>query len=210
MSRSTHEVQPGVHVRGVPDYYLYEIPGFLTPAECRDIREAALRTGLRPSEIYGASSDAVNGGARKSSTAWLDLSASLVVRKISELTSELTGLPVSHQEDLQVVRYPPGGFFKPHYDCCEGGPEECKRMNSAGGPRKVTLIVYLNDDFRGGETVFPYVGQSVVPELGKAAVFWSTDDAGNVIEKAFHGGNPVVGGEKWICNKWVHPRPYVL
>lgn len=202
-------LQEGIIQRGVQGYYMYEIPGFLTPQECREVRETALRIGLHASEIYGASADSVDNESRKSMTAWLPAATSPVVAKIARLSAELTGQPEENQEDLQVVRYPEGGFFRPHYDCCEGGPEECSRMNAQGGPRKVTIIVYLNDDFTGGETAFPHLNLSVVPQLGKAAVFWSTDDAGAVLDKAFHGGNPVSGGEKWICNKWVHPRPYV-
>jgi len=28
--------------------------------------------------------------------------------------------------------------------------------------------------------------------------------------KAIHGGKPVISGEKWICNLWIHRYPYKL
>ena len=194
--------------RGSPAYWMYEIPNFLTPEECISVRDTANRAGMHKSEVYGASSDSVDNASRLSFTAWLKPTTSKVIRKINRLTSQLTGYPEENQEDVQVLRYPEGGFFKPHYDCCEGGPEECSRMNALGGPRRITLIVYLNDGYEGGETFFPNIGESVVPVMGKAAVFWSTDAENNIITQSFHGGNPVHGGEKWICNKWVHAKPY--
>ena len=81
-------------------------------------------------------------------------------------------------------------------------------MNANGGPRRITIIIYLNENFKGGETVFPKINISVKPQTGKAAVFWSTDDNDAVITEAYHGGNPVSEGEKWICNKWVHAKAY--
>ena len=194
--------------RGNDTYWLYEIPNFLTAEECRGIKDAANHAGMHRSEIYGASSDSVDNGSRKSYTAWLSNASSPIVQKISTLSQQLSGFPEENQEDLQVVQYPEGGFFKPHYDCCEGGPEECSRMNALGGPRRITIIIYLNDDYEGGETHFPNINEAVVPVTGKAAVFWSTDEDNNVLKQSFHGGNPVKGGEKWICNKWVHAKPY--
>lgn len=194
--------------RGNESYWLYEISNFLSREECAEIREIAKEQGLHKSEIYGANADSVDNSSRKSYTAWLPTTTAAVVQKITTLTSQLTGYPEENQEDLQVVQYPEGGFFKPHYDCCEGGPDECSRMNALGGPRRVTLIIYLNDDYEGGETSFPNIKQTIVPATGKAVAFWSTDENDGVITQSFHGGNPVKNGEKWICNKWVHPKAY--
>ena len=193
---------------GGPKYFVHELPDFLTSEECDTIRAIATKQGMHKSEIYGATSDSVDNSSRLSYTAWLTTSKHALIGKISTFAAELTGYPENHQEDLQVLQYPEGGFFKPHYDCCDGGPDECKRMNAQGGPRRQTIIIYLNDDFQGGETFFPNINVTIVPQKGKAVVFWSTDSDNNVIRESFHGGNPVKGGEKWICNKWVHPKPY--
>ncbi|PNH12528.1 putative prolyl 4-hydroxylase [Tetrabaena socialis] len=194
--------------RGDETYFFYEISGFLTPKECKELIEVAQRAGLSKSEIYGADTDTVDNSSRLSYTVWLKTSAHPVVSKISKLTEAISGLPEENQEELQVVHYPEGGFFNPHFDCCDGGPKECNRMNSMGGPRHMTIIIYLNDEYTGGETAFPNLNLSIRPEVGKAGIFWSTDKDNGVVQQSFHGGNPVRGGEKWICNKWVHPQPY--
>ena len=197
-----------VNSLGNSHYTLYELPDFMTGPECDEIIRIAQHVGLSPSEVYGAAKDVVDDGSRKSYTAWIPDGASPLVRKISVLTSQLTGLPIRNQEDLQVLRYPDGGFFSPHYDCCEGDENECRRMNGNSGPRCITLIIYLNDNFEGGETVFPHLNISIKPQKGKAAVFWSTDENNVILRDAFHGGSPVSKGEKWICNKWIHIHPY--
>ncbi|PNH00268.1 putative prolyl 4-hydroxylase [Tetrabaena socialis] len=196
------------HQRGDGSYFIYEIPAFLSPAECAEIMRTAVHAGLSESEIYGTSTDEVDRKSRHSYTAWLPAATSALVRKVNRLTAEITGYPEENQEDLQVVHYPEGGFFNPHYDCCDGGPQECSRMDALGGPRHITVIIYLNDDYEGGETAFPKLGITVRPETGKAAIFWSTDKNSILVPQSFHGGNPVTNGEKWICNKWIHLRPY--
>jgi hypothetical protein len=59
----------------------------------------------------------------------------------------------------------PNGFYKPHYDaCCFGS---CDTENAKGKQlltntqRKKTLLVYLNDNFEGGETIFPNLNTSL-------------------------------------------------
>jgi prolyl 4-hydroxylase len=76
-------------------------------------------------------------------------------------------------------------------------------MNGKEGPRYYTLLIYLNDDFEGGETVFPKINKFVKPKKGKAVLFQSVDHRGVIIDEAFHGGNPVSAGQKWIANKWI-------
>ena len=41
----------------------------------------------------------------------------------------------------------------------------------AGGKRVLILMVYLNDDFNGGETVFPIFNDSVKPKKGGILLF---------------------------------------
>jgi predicted 2-oxoglutarate/Fe(II)-dependent dioxygenase YbiX len=176
------------------------IPNVLTPAECQEIIKMS-EGKLEDSTVYNSSNDKLDTNTRISKQCWLDDSSS-VVNKISERASAETGTSKKNQELLQVVRYTDGGFFTPHYDACKGDPEYCKRMNAETGIRYVTFLVYLNDDFEGGNTVFPKLGKSVKPKQGDAILFYNTRD-GQIIDESFHGGDPVIKGTKWICNKWI-------
>ena len=79
------------------------------------------------------------------------------------------------------------------------------------GARWATLLFYLNDDMEGGETSFPRWVNSktakplkVVPEKGKAVLFYSLLPDGNMDDLSQHSSIPVRKGEKWLTNLWVH------
>jgi prolyl 4-hydroxylase len=177
------------------------IPNVLTPEECQEIMKLS-EGKLEDSRVYNLSNDNLDTTTRISKQCWLDDSSS-VVDKISERASLETGTSKKNQELLQVVRYTEGGFFTPHYDVCKGDKKFCERMNSDIGTRYATFLVYLNDDFEGGNTVFPKLGNSVKPKQGDAILFYNTHKDGSIIDDSFHGGDPVIKGSKWVCNKWI-------
>lgn len=191
----------------VQNYQIKEIPNFLTAEECDTIIQLS-EPHLFESRIYSNDQDVLSTDSRQSKQCWLKDSVHSVVEKVSQKTAELTRTSASHQEPLQVVNYNKGGFFRPHYDPCDGSETYCDRMNSNAGPRYITLIIYLNDNFGGGETAFPHINKVCKPEKGKAVVFYNTDMDGNILREALHGGNTITYGNKWICNKWIHLRPY--
>eukprot|EP00966_Prymnesium_polylepis_P094264 2182129-Prymnesium_polylepis.1 len=63
--------------------------------------------------------------------------------------SELVNLPPAHFEPLKVTRYRSGEFFKAHTD-----------SKTRSRPLAATLVIYLNDCPRGGETAFTKLGIS--------------------------------------------------
>ena len=64
---------------------------------------------------------------------------------------------------------------------------------------------YLNDDYGGGSTYFPDFGLRITPERGKAVFFHNLTAEGNAQHPmARHVGEPVLSGEKWLCNPWIH------
>ncbi len=189
-------------------YHINEFPGFLSDEECDMLISLARAKGLEPSQVYAADSDVVNRDTRISEQTWIKDTDTDLVRAISKRVSEITGYPIAHQEDLQVVHYGTGGKFSPHYDPCVLSKSECKRMNGKAGGRVFTFLIYLNDDCEGGDTIFPKADIRVRPEKGKAIMFRSLDDEGMLIRKSEHGGEKVISGDKWICNKWVRELPY--
>ena len=183
-------------------YYIQEIPHFLTIDECKKIKELS-QGGLTKSRVYTSDTDIEDSNVRISEQCWLkDLDDPLLIT-ISERIAKITHTDVKSQEEFQVVKYKEGGFYKPHYDACNKETDDCKRLNKGLGPRFITFIMYLNDDFEGGETHFPNIDKSIKPEMGKAAIFYNVDNEGEILPKSLHGGLDVKGGEKWIANKWI-------
>lgn len=193
-----------------PEYKIREIEHFLTDAECDRII-ALSKARLEPSKVYSNTSDVYDTKTRKSEQAWLKDDMDPVIASISKKVASSSQTPIGHQEDLQVVSYSPGGFFTPHYDACDGQEDFCKRMDGVSGPRLFTYLIYLNDDYEGGETVFPKLNITVKPKKGKCVIFQNTlpQHGGKIPVEALHGGNPVTSGNKWICNKWIRVNPFV-
>ena len=184
------------------DYSVQEIPDFLTSEECDRVIGLA-GPNLFTSKVYTSDSDLEDKNVRISDQCWIKDTADEFIAHLSRRISEITGTDIKSQEELQVVRYKPGGFYKPHFDACNKETDDCTRLNNGLGPRFITFIIYLNDGFDGGETFFPQINTKVVPKRGKAVVFYNVDDEGEILPKSLHGGLDVKNGEKWMCNKWI-------
>ena len=102
---------------------------------------------------------------------------------IKPLIKDFWSVDLAEYGGTQLVRYTPGGWYETHQDA--GADFE---------DRYFTVICYLNDNFAGGHTSFPYLAHAAVPETGKAIVFPS---------KYFHRAEPVTRGEKYVLVSWV-------
>ena len=131
---------------------------------------------------------------------------------IKPIFIKITKIPKINQESLQIVKYNKGGFYKEHYDACSYDAEMCKNMNKNSGQRITTLLIYLNDNFEGGETKFTHekVNLSVKPEKGMAVLFYNVSSKDNNIVHplSIHTGTELLSGEKWICNVWSHKNKF--
>lgn len=185
------------------DYIIEEIPDFLSKEECDHIINISTDK-LGESKLF-TQNDSIDKSVRTSYQCWLKNTEDDLIKNISERIAIKTKTDINLQEDAQVVKYDPNGFYKPHYDACDTSRVDyCDRMNGHMGPRYITFIIYLSDEFKGGETFFPYINRSVIPKVGKAAIFYNVDKNGKILVKSLHGGLNVSNGEKWIINKWIH------
>jgi predicted 2-oxoglutarate/Fe(II)-dependent dioxygenase YbiX len=171
------------------------IPNFLTEEEINHIKKEA---GGKFSTSTVSANKKIDKNMRDSETAWLDLKDP-IVKRVTEKCVSLTDRPFINCEKLQVVRYKPGGFYKPHQDTFN---------DTNGNKRMYTIILALNDDYEDGETVFPNIKRKYKLNKGDALFFNTLDNYELITSKALHGGAPVKSGEKWICNIWIHKYKY--
>ncbi|MEO7009222.1 MAG: 2OG-Fe(II) oxygenase, partial [Caldimonas sp.] len=129
-----------------------------------------------------------------------------VVERIEARIARLLDWPLDHGEGLQVLHYPPGAEYKPHYDYFDPAQPGTAALLRRGGQRVASLICYLSTPERGGATVFPDIGFEVAPVKGNA-VFFSYDRP-HAETRTLHGGAPVTAGEKWVATKWVRERRF--
>lgn len=170
------------------------LKGFLSESERRYIMNEAVGK-LEASSI--SHNKTVDESIRKSETAWLSREDP-VVKNIMLRCLKYTDRPLRNCEKLQVVRYKPGGHYRPHQDA----------FNDDENMRLYTFILALNDGYRGGETVFPNLKKSYRLDAGDALFFDTVNNYNFITSEALHGGSPVHSGDKWICNLWVRKYPY--
>ena len=156
------------------------------------------------STVVAGKGVALNKNARDSETAWLSKNDPMV-RVIMEKVCRITNKSIDNCEDLQVVRYKTGGYYKEHHDACCDETELCDNFRKEGGGQRVrTCVIYLTQDFEGGETNFPVLNMKARPFKGSGVLFHPmTKDETKCHPKALHAGMPVINGLKMIANVWI-------
>jgi len=185
---------------------IFLLHNFLSEVECDEL----IKLGEAHLERSKVSVDDQRGrqtnNARTSYGAWIP-NQSETVKNIERRIAAVSHVPISHQEQIYLLRYEEGQQYRPHYDWFDDNNQKEK---ANGGQRAATVVMYLHTPEQGGETIFPRAkgGSIRVPAIrGNAVLFFDTTlDAQNDIQ-ALHGGEPVTKGVKWAATKWMRERP---
>lgn len=134
-----------------------------------------------------------------------------VADRLRTRVGHMFNLAPEFSEPLQILRYAPGQYYKPHVDSYRG--QDLDKAIREGGQRHqryFTGLMYLNDGFEGGNTTFPRLGITVRPKRGRLLV-WSNTMLGSSTPHplSLHEGEGVISGEKWAGTFWYcrPPRP---
>ncbi|XP_059215556.1 prolyl 4-hydroxylase subunit alpha-1b isoform X3 [Centropristis striata] len=142
---------------------------------------------------------------RVSKSAWLTGYEDPMIDIINQRIEDLTGLEMDTAEELQVANYGVGGQYEPHFDF--GRKDEPDAFKELGtGNRIATWLFYMSDVAAGGATVFPDVGAAVWPQKGSAVFWYNLFPSGEGDYSTRHAACPVLVGNKWVSNKWIHER----
>lgn len=162
---------------------VYTVDGFLSEDECRAYIELGERLGFSAAAIGSGEEARILREARNNDRILLDdaaLAARLFEKARPWLPAEIDGWSVcGFNERLRLYRYGHGQYFKWHQD---GTFRRSDQEESF-----LTFMVYLNDDFQGGETRFRW--DRAQPRLGRALVF---------PHRVSHQGSDVAGGIKYV------------
>jgi prolyl 4-hydroxylase len=130
-----------------------------------------------------------------------------IARIATQKIATLTGVPVDYSEELQLLQYHPGEYYKRHHDYIPG------HKHGPSGPRILTVLLYLNDVEEGGATRFnelaegaPYI--DVTPKRGSALIWPSVLDTDilEIDDRTDHEALVVEKGMKYAANAWLHLR----
>jgi hypothetical protein len=117
-------------------------------------------------------------------------------------------VPVTALEPTQMLHYRVGECFAPHVDYFDPDFPGLAAQIEREGQRIGTALIYLNDDFEGGETDFPRAGFRFKGAPGDALIFANVDAAGAPEPLSMHAGLAPTRGEKWLLSQWVRDMAF--
>ena len=174
--------------------------GLFTAAECRYLIEAGTPM-LVPSVVVDPATGAQRPDpVRISDSAGFTLPLeNPAVHALNQRLAAASGTAWAQGEPLQILRYGPGGEYKPHFDALPG----------LANQRILTMIVWLGEDYEGGETRFMTTGATLKGRTGDALLFRNALPDGSRDPASSHAGLPVTKGEKLIASRWIRARPFL-
>lgn len=113
------------------------------------------------------------------------------------------GQRLQQLEAPTVLHYDPGQQIKPHFDFIDtAAPDHAEQIRQQG-QRMITFLLYLNDDYEGGETTFPELGIVVRGRRGEGLYFVNSRTDRSADRQMLHTGSPPTRGEKWIVTQFI-------
>jgi len=181
------------------------IDGFASRAECQWLMNIAKPRLQRAIIHYAQTGEEGIDPGRTNRFALFGFShQDVIVEMIRGRIANAIKAPLPCLEASQVLNYAPGEEFAPHHDFLD--EKAMSEEIAMRGQRAVTALVYLNDQFEGGETAFPELGIEHRGKAGGALIFSNVDAMGRPDPRTRHAGCPPTSGEKWIFSQWVRDR----
>jgi len=196
---------PGITLHDEPS--VRSFPDFVPPGAC-DWLIARARGRLRRALIY----DPAYGGnvpnrMRTNSATGFDLmDTDLVLIAIQQRMAAVLGVPVQNMEGPSILHYAVGQEITEHYDWVNPRMPHYEHEIRHRGERIVTFLLYLNDDYAGGETDFPELGVRHKGRRREAMYFTNATPDGRPDHRMVHAGRPPTRGEKWVMTQFVRSR----
>jgi prolyl 4-hydroxylase len=163
------------------------------------------RGRLQPALVYDAvSHENQLHEMRTNSMALFDYSTFDVVQFLLQARMSLTcGYAMQHFETPMVLHYEVGQQITPHFDFIDANASDYAEQVREQGQRMITFLLYLNDDYDGGETTFPELG-IVHRGTARAGLYFINAHADLTPNRQMlHTGSPPARGEKWVVSQFI-------
>jgi prolyl 4-hydroxylase len=159
--------------------HIFIVRDILNPPQCSEFLETA------KSMVWHDSASKADAAPTRN-IARLTLKDGLLDKPFEKVFPQFAGkqrfLGLSYERVI-LAHYKQGDFFARHTDAVY--------VREPGARSMFSILVYLNDDFEGGETSFPNLRRIVKPEAGCALVFAHGHE---------HTGLPISRGEKYALH----------
>ncbi len=181
---------------------------FLTPGLCAHlIARSAPR--LVKAQVYDAHGGGLKTDPMRTSTgvAFSLIDTDIILQLIRARIAIAAEVAVSALEPTEILHYAVGECYRPHVDFFHPALPGFAEQMRVRGQRIKTCLVYLNDDYDGGETDFPKMGVRFRGRVGEALLFENVLPNGAGDMKTLHTGLPPSRGEKWLLSQWIRTKP---
>ena len=178
------------------------VPDFLTADECRAMVDHAGRCDSERLKVFDPDRSTPEKTVQKLDdrrvTEWVNLGDRRAVldrwvkRALAEVVAPAHRRDFAWYERPQLLKYQPGGFYEGHADSDLYLPDGRWQKTL---DRDVSLLIYLNEDFTGGDLHFPHFEFTLRPKTGMLVHFPS--DA-----RYLHAAQPVDSGLRYAVVSW--------
>ncbi|MFO7287954.1 MAG: 2OG-Fe(II) oxygenase [Gammaproteobacteria bacterium] len=185
-------------------------PSFLSGEVCAWLVESA-QGRLERAKVYDPASktDLISEGRTNSAATFNLVETDLVHLMVQTRISAAIGVPFANMEGTTVLHYAPGEQITDHYDFVDPSIPGYEDEVRTRGERIATFLVYLNEDYEGGETEFSVLGIRHKGRRGEGLCFINALPDGTPDRRTRHAGRPPLRGEKWVFTQFVRSKPAV-
>lgn len=127
---------------------------------------------------------------------------SLVGQAVRDIINPYFDIALQSGEPVQFLKYGVGGHYKPHPDgeATRYDKEQGKVVWAKNMDRDISILLYLNDEYEGGQLVFPNQHITINPKPGMLVAFPSS-------HHFIHGVTPVTAGTRYVLVTWASMTP---
>jgi hypothetical protein len=141
---------------------------------------------------------------RTNTMALFDYASLDVVQFLVQARMSLScGYPMQHFELPMVLHYDVGQQITPHFDFIDANAGDYAQQIREQGQRMITFLLYLNNEYAGGETTFPELGIVHRGTAGHGLYFINAREDLSPDRSMLHAGSPPTAGEKWIVSQFI-------
>jgi len=191
------------------DPLLRSFPDFIPPLLCERLIKLS-RNRLQRAEVYDPHHRRnIKASSRTNSIAQFTLlDHELLHLLLQEKMARACGVDAAQMEATAVLHYAPGEEITNHYDFVDPQLVNYAEEIALNGQRIITFLIYLNDDYADGETLFPRLGIKHKGRRGEGFYFVNCI-AQEPDLRSWHAGRSPQNGEKWIVSQFIRNHAIV-
>ncbi len=131
---------------------------------------------------------------------------------IQQKMSSACNVPMAQFEGTAILNYQPGEEISPHFDFVDPKMRNYDQEIAKNGQRIITFLIYLNEEYEAGDTIFTELNLSFKGKTGDGIFFTNSLPDGSSDMRTRHSGTPPASGEKWILSQFIRNREvkYIL